>query len=67
LAEVFGGLAVMVKGPEEKEITAALRAALSGEETRAMLLAEFERRRPEFSWMGAARELARLIGEMRNR
>jgi len=67
LAEVFNGLAVMVKSPEEREVTAALRTALAAEEIRAMLLAEFERRRPEFSWMGAARELARLIGEMRNR
>jgi glycosyltransferase involved in cell wall biosynthesis len=67
LAEVFGGLAIMVKAPDEREVTIALRTALTEEKTRAMLLAEFERRRPQFSWTGAARELARLIGEMRTR
>lgn len=67
LTEIFGGLAIMVNTPEEEEVAAALRTALTGRETRAMLLAEFERRRPRFSWMEAARELARLIGELRKR
>jgi glycosyltransferase involved in cell wall biosynthesis len=67
LAEVFSGLAVMVKAPDEKEVAAALRTALTEEKTRAGILARFEQRRPQFSWSEAARELARLIGEMRTR
>lgn len=67
LAEVFDGLAVMIKVPDEKEIAAALRTALTEEETRAGILARFEQRRPQFSWVEAARGLARLIGEMRTR
>jgi glycosyltransferase involved in cell wall biosynthesis len=67
LAEVFSGLAVMVKAPDEKEIAAALRTALTEEKTRAGILARFEQRRPQFSWSEPARELARLIGEMRDR
>ncbi|HCS47313.1 MAG TPA: hypothetical protein DIW61_03275 [Candidatus Aminicenantes bacterium] len=67
LAEVFTGLAVMVKEPDEKEIAAALRAVLTDEEKRAGILAEFERRRPQFSWARAAAELGRLIGEMKTK
>jgi glycosyltransferase involved in cell wall biosynthesis len=66
LAEVFNGLAIMVKVPDEKEVTVALRTALTEEKTRATLLAEFERRRPQFSWADAAGELVRLIRGMRN-
>jgi glycosyltransferase involved in cell wall biosynthesis len=65
LAEVFAGLAVMVKEPDEKEVAAALRAVLTEEKKRDAILEEFERRRPQFSWVQAARELAGLIGEMR--
>ncbi len=65
LAEVFNGLAVMAGAPEENEIVNALRAALVDKERRAAILAEFERRRAQFSWARAARELARLIGEMK--
>jgi glycosyltransferase involved in cell wall biosynthesis len=67
LTEVFGGLAVVVKAPDEEEVAVALRTALAGQDTRAKLLAEFERRRPQFSWTRAVRELAGLIGEMRDR
>jgi glycosyltransferase involved in cell wall biosynthesis len=67
LAEVFAGLAVMVKAPDKKEIAVALRAALTEAQRRAGILAEFERRRPQFSWAEAARELARLVGGMRTR
>jgi len=65
LAEVFAGLAVMVKEPDEKEVAAALRAVLTEEKKRDAILEEFERRRPQFSWVQAARKLAGLIGEMR--
>jgi glycosyltransferase involved in cell wall biosynthesis len=65
LAEVFAGLAIMVKTPDEKEVAVALRTALTEDRTRARLMAEFERRRPRFSWEAAAGELARLINEMR--
>lgn len=67
LTEVFGGLAVVVKAPDEEEVAVALRTALAGQDTRAKLLAEFERRRPQFSWTRAVRELAGLIEEMRDR
>jgi glycosyltransferase involved in cell wall biosynthesis len=63
LAEIFSGLAIMVKRPEETEISAALRTALTDEKTRSGILSEFEKRRPQFSWAKSARELARLIGE----
>jgi glycosyltransferase involved in cell wall biosynthesis len=66
LTEVFGGLAVMVKTPDEEEVAAAMRTALSEQDTRAKLLAEFDRRRPQFSWTRAVREVARLIEEMRD-
>jgi len=64
LKEVFSGLAVMVKVPDEEEISASLKAVLSDERTRSDILWEFEKRKPQFSWERAARELARLIGEM---
>jgi glycosyltransferase involved in cell wall biosynthesis len=64
LTEVFGGLAVMVKRPDEEEVAAALRTILAGQDTRAKLLAEFDRRRPQFSWTRAVREMARLVGEV---
>lgn len=67
LSEIFNGLAVMVKTPQEEEVAFALRAALTDEKTRAMRLAEFGRRRPQFSWMAAARELAGAIEGMRDR
>lgn len=67
LTEVFGGLSIMVKSPEEEEVAAALRTALTGQETRAKLLAEFERRRPQFSWRRAVGELAQLIVEIGER
>jgi glycosyltransferase involved in cell wall biosynthesis len=67
LTEVFSGLAIMVKAPDEEEVTVALRAALTDPDKRAALLAEFERRRPQFSWTGAATELARLIRDLRDR
>jgi glycosyltransferase involved in cell wall biosynthesis len=63
LAEVFSGLAVMVKATGEEEVAAALRTALAGGQTRERLLAEFERRRHQFSWAASAAALARLIGE----
>jgi glycosyltransferase involved in cell wall biosynthesis len=65
LAEVFDGLAFMAARPEEKEIAEALRLALVDQGRRAEILAEFERRRAQFSWARAARELARLIEEMK--
>jgi len=65
LAEVFAGLAFMVKVPAEKDIAIALKAALREDKARSGILSEFERRRPQFSWAGAARALALLIGEMR--
>lgn len=67
LGEVFAGLAIMVKGPDEEEVAVALRTALTEGKTRSALLAEFDRRRPQFSWEAAARDLAGLIGEIRNR
>ena len=63
LAEVFGDLAVMVKGTGEEEVAGALRTALAGGLTRDGLLAEFERRRARFSWAASAAALAGLIGE----
>ena len=65
LAEVFQGLAVMAGGPGEEEIAGALRTALVDTGKRASILADFERERARFSWAASARELARLIGEMR--
>jgi glycosyltransferase involved in cell wall biosynthesis len=65
LAEVFTGLSIMVKTPDEREIAVALRAALTEEGTRSRLLTEFERRRPRFSWGAAAGKLAGLIGELK--
>jgi len=67
LTEIFTGLAVMVKGPDEEGVAAALRTILTGEKTRAGLLAEFERRRSEFSWARSAAALAELIGKVGNR
>ena len=65
LAEVFNGLAVMAGAPDENDIANALRVALVESEKRAAILAEFERRRAQFSWARSARELARLIQEMK--
>lgn len=65
LAEIFSGLAIMVKRPDECEISSALKTALTDEKTRSGILSEFERRKPQFSWARSARELARLIGEMK--
>ena len=66
LAEVFSGLAIMVKRPDEVEISSALKTALTEETTRSDILSEFERRKPQFSWARSARELAQLIGEMKS-
>jgi glycosyltransferase involved in cell wall biosynthesis len=65
LAEVFKGLAVMAGESEETEVAGALRTALVDIGKRAAILADFERRRAEFSWDAAGRELARLIEGMR--
>mgnify|MGYP005851573235 CR=1 FL=1 len=67
LKEIFSGLAVMVKGPDEGEISSALKAALSDEKKRSGILSEFEKRKPRFSWDRSARELAGLLGEMGRR
>lgn len=65
LAEVFNGLAIMVKRPDELEIASALKAALTEGKTRSGILSEFEKRKPRFSWTESARELAQLIGELK--
>jgi glycosyltransferase involved in cell wall biosynthesis len=67
LAEVFNGLAIMVKRPDELEIASALKAALTEGKTRSGILSEFEKRKPRFSWTESARELAQLIGELKAR
>jgi glycosyltransferase involved in cell wall biosynthesis len=63
LAEVFSGLAVIVKGTGEEEVAAALRSLVEGRGIRESLLAEFGRRRGQFSWDASAAALAGLIRE----
>jgi glycosyltransferase involved in cell wall biosynthesis len=61
LREVFSGLAVMVENPEEMEVAAALRAALTDDTLRTKHLGEFERARSRFSWKTAAGEVAAVV------
>jgi glycosyltransferase involved in cell wall biosynthesis len=65
LAEVCGGLAVMVESVDEAEIVRGLRAALTDESVRAALPGAFAARRAEFSWARAASELGAVISGLR--
>ncbi len=61
LGEVFSGLALIVDTPEPEAIAAALRTALTDEAKRVEFRKAFERRKEQFSWERAVRELAASI------
>jgi glycosyltransferase involved in cell wall biosynthesis len=61
LGEVFSGLALIVDAPDPEAIAAALRTALTDETKRMGLRKEFDRRREQFTWQRAVRELAASI------
>jgi len=61
LAEAYAGMAVMVDRPDPREVCAALDKVLTDEGLRRRILAEFERRRGQFSWRIAGQEVGRIM------
>ncbi len=66
LAEIFDGMALFVNRPDPVGIATAIRAFLENEEVlKKEILAEWERRRPYFSWKRAAGEYLHEIRNLR--
>lgn len=61
LAEVYAGMAGMVKGADPEHIYQGLALLLEGENLRREMLQCFIERRSRFSWRKAAEDLGRLI------
>lgn len=61
LKEIFRDMAIMVDDPDVMEVKKALKAAITDEGKKEVLLGRFEEKRPYYSWSRVAREFFSFI------